>query len=246
VEVKTLSVFLPGLRVGSDDDWQPLDVVLAAFPVVSNPVSSSSSGSRRMAANADQARQHPWLLDLMGDPARGGLAGVRRPAADGGAEHGGDGVVEVLNDEDVAEVFDALHERRAIEALAAGHDRKAFCWTVLGGAWTMEHKGVAFDSYRGQPQFSAAKDWATSRKLFTTATFSLAKYGQESAVLLVKLWCDKMNHFYEIGVAKCDGYEYTDADVASFVEPPEFVALFGNVSSAVELRLRTLRGMRPL
>ena len=163
-------------------------------------------------------------------------------AADGEVEdHAQDGG---LSPEDIESVFDALHLRRA-EVAGLEKESVAFTWTVLGGKWTMEHKGVAYDSYRGQAVDKAGREWAAKYHLTASATFSLSKYGPDTCAVLVQFWCDKMNHYYNISQKHGLAHVFGEVDSSSFVEKADVLALIGHVPAAVELRVQALRAMCP-
>lgn len=248
VEVKQLSTHPSAFVVGTDCEWEPFESAMASMGIQqrSGGTSARPPLQRPQPPDASLVMQNPWLLDLFGGVGGASSSGSRRPAApspvpdNDQAQHD-----DSFSPRAVEAAFDALHQRRA-EVAVADAASDGFSWTVLGGKWTMQNRGVAFDSYRGQPSSKTSKDWAASHNMQTSATFSLAKYGPEVCAIMVQYWTDKMNHYYRVSKGqRAPAYQFSEQDLASFVEEDEFASLFGSAPRAVAQRAQALRDLRP-
>lgn len=246
VEVKQVSTIMSGFIIGTDCEWQSFDKALATMGIQGIPATSARAPpQKKQSPDPALVTQNPWLLDLLGglgSSVSSAPRAVRSPAPVAENDLGD----EPLPQDAVEAAFDALHQRRAEVAGADAAVAQGFAWTVLGGKWTLQHRGVAFDSYRGQASSKAAKEWAASHHLQASSTFSLAKYGPEICGVLVQCWTDKMNHFYEVsGRRPAPAFSFSEQHAASFGEKEEFSSLFGSAPHAVVQRAQALRELRP-
>ena len=127
--------------------------------------------------------------------------------------------VEAPDDEEVKAVFAAVEAARAD---LAAEDETGDDFTILarGGPSTMAAHGVAVDSYRAAAQRGTPSEWIALffRHGHRSMTVSIARYGARCCVLLCKIWCSMMQHFYneyiESGFNDDVVFSVYDAEVA--------------------------------
>lgn len=159
---------------------------------------------------------------------------------------GGGGIsedVNGLNFEPDLGVWDALRERR--DRVAADQPAKLeFVWSVLGGAWTHKHKGVAFDSFQGRHSTASGEAWARSVSLPATASFSIRFYSEQGAQALAEAWADRMNAFFAIA----DGavaYRFSEAEISIVSNSAEFEVLRQGATGQRRSRFDQVACLRP-
>ena len=64
--------------------------------------------------------------------------------------------------------------------------------TLLGGAWTLAHRGVVADACSAAARGETAVQWCRSRSMPLSARYERGLYGEEFAAILASAWCPKM------------------------------------------------------
>ena len=64
--------------------------------------------------------------------------------------------------------------------------------SLLGGAWTLAHRGVVADACSAAARGERAVPWCRSRGMPLSARYDLRLYGEEVAAILARGWCSKM------------------------------------------------------
>ena len=122
----------------------------------------------------------------------------------------------------------------------------AFFWTLRGGRWTAEHRGVAYDSYRAQARGGSPSTFCVLHRLPKTATFAVARYSEDVCLELAKLWIHRMTFLYELwfrtGLAK--PVLYTSGLLSSYKVPAELESLFA-VPGHAQARAREILRLAP-
>jgi hypothetical protein len=235
-------VFTEGVRLASDADWMSWPEVVDSLPISGRlGATDGEHAPHRRRPPAATFETEPWLWDYFGDPARKHGHGEGLHGDGGGGHHGrddGDGGEEVF-DMDIEDVYTELWGHRE-EAGLPKKPGMPFHWIVLGGAWTAAHKGVAYDAYKALASSAEAREWAHSYSLPLSASFALARYGEETAAILATFFCDKMNHLWRIHVEEAPGYVYTVADHESYEPDPRFLELCSGPPGAVRVRCEAL------
>ena len=96
---------------------------------------------------------------------------------------------------------------------------------VLGGAWTLSVHGVVADALTGLAIGEHVQTWCRTRHVPMSFRCELALYTIEHCATMVRTWCAKMQHFFNISLTKADGAPFTDADREAFVYLADFEAL---------------------
>ena len=114
-------------------------------------------------------------------------------------------------------------ELRALRADVAERaaDATFFYQRVLGGKWTAAHRGVIADGIAGYCRAGACRAWCTTFQFPKQLACYYNRYGRESCEMLTKEFCLRGDHFFGIWLAESggeDGFLYTDAQLASYVE----------------------------
>ena len=134
-------------------------------------------------------------------------------------------------------------------ALLRKHPAKSTGYHVVhrGGRWTAEHRGVAWDSVRGETTHDNARDFWKLYGLCKSGTFSRTIYGDSWAAELALRWCCGMEHYYSIWAGTGFAPDFTFDASHDYIEAPNFVAKLAGVAPNTPLRrrLQEVRDMRP-
>ena len=138
-----------------------------------------------------------------------------------------------LTEADVEEAFRSVEVARA--ALSAAEPERStddFKTTVLGGAWTMAHKGVAFDAVHGRARNAAATAFCRRKGVPQSARYDVKASGEDTCGLLARSQCRKMQHHFKLELADPigDGKEFGDADHHAYMQPTDLLRVEGGAS----------------
>ena len=207
---------------------------------------------------ASEPRQHkpkevglePWMEDLfMWEYVRDG--GGQASTKPRGGKAGATALLPLVSDdeydlEDPLAHLEALWEKRK-ELDFEDVGPEPFVFSVRGGRWTSLHKGVAFDSYRGQARAGDASDFCRLYSLGLSATFSIAAYGDEVCLALCQYWIHKMTYlFHEWAEAGMDDkYVFSDVLLAACEQPDDIRVLSEGASAKLVQRIGSIASLRP-
>lgn len=108
----------------------------------------------------------------------------------------------------------------------------AFIVAVLGGKWTMQHRGVSADAIQAAARGAQAIGWCTACHVPKSARYELATYGAANAALLARTWAAKMTFFYNLATASTELLvSFSLEQKASWPEPSEFTEFARQMSS---------------
>ena len=240
--------YLTGGGLGTDFDEEPLTDVLADLPKGPAASTSSETRSTQPAVSPTLLNQFPWLTGgLEQDQAKAKTAKVAGGTGDG---HSGSSCAlfrEELTDEQYEDIFVELQEARARVAAESGKgDGSDFRMRVLGGKWTAEHRGRAFDAYAGEASAGEPSKWAVQYSMGRSARFDVSLYTAKGASCLAKTWRCKCQYFYDIWLVSGGGrYAYTADDIAGWPEPEEFTELASSYTGRALQRCLWLRDLSP-
>ena len=152
-----------------------------------------------------------------------------------------------LHDIDPEMVMDALEaarlDWRGRDDLACEH----FRWRLLGGKWTGEHKGVAYDSFEASARGLFVRQWCSDWHLNREASFAIGVYGEEGGFTLCTAWCHKMQWLFNRSLAS--GHEDVDFSAAvltTYEEPAAVAELYRVGGGRVRMRIDSLRALAPV
>jgi len=110
---------------------------------------------------------------------------------------------------------------------------------VLGGSWTMIHRGVAADAIQGHARGQEAQTWCRQHRLPLSARFEIRAYGEAPAAVFARAWCSKMEHLYRRGAGGQASSSSSSADAgAMWKEPSEFTMLMASTGCNARARTR--------
>jgi len=237
--------FLPGNSLASASEPVPLKVVLSWLPAPSPSTPREQQPSKLSpAAQAEILANHPFLrrfVETQSDPSSSSQSQTCN------AEQEVPKDPATITDEQLQEVFDAMEQKRQEWAHdEVGYDGE-FKITLIGGPWLMKKRGEAFHAWRGAVrQGSPAEQWCAQYSMPTTASFSLNLYSEQDARTMAHGWCHRMHYFYtlwqSVGVP---GYRFTDQDVASYRELPQFAELARAATGVHLARVLKIRAVQP-
>ena len=122
-----------------------------------------------------------------------------------------------------------------------------FSWCLSGGAWTAEHVGVAYDSYRAYARGGEPERFCQVHRIPKSSTFSVARYAEDSCFMLCQLWISRMRFLYQAWVAS--GLEtrlhFTPDFLAGYVVPADVAMLFSDAAGPSKARAESIRHLVP-
>jgi hypothetical protein len=229
----------------SDSRWMPLDEVTRGLA----DVADLSDAEEEVPAEAEPRGDDPlitcpWLLDMEYWPHMepqvdtAGLEDRQRLASE---------MDTAGFDLDVHEmVMRELEGARAILAAgvaAGGSDARV---VLRGGHWTFAVHGVAFNEVRAEVHTGIGKRFMRLYSMCMSATFSIAKYGNEAAQQLALSWTHRIQYFIDAWVACGMRPQAFGPDVlVDYAETANATALYERGSAASRVRMRKIRKIRP-
>ena len=236
----------------SDETWMPLGEVRALLGDGAARAPAAKPEKEVLPAEHPSSwLEHPWLMqhlfmlrstsgNLCASDAqpRTGREKAARPEADAAS---GDESCETPED-----VLEELFRRRA-ELLLLHSDVEHFAWTVRGGRWTAENKGVAFDCYVCAAKTAVAADYCCRVALPRSASFSIALYGDHFGLLLAKAWAHRMQWLLLSDPADGCREESKGEQAAKdpYSDPPEMLELLSSGMPAAVKRASAIRITAP-
>ena len=201
-----------------------LETVLAALPVQARASTSSTTTRNDTPLSVEDKliEKNPWL--------RGSFDADKKRARSSKEDRD-----DVIRDDDEDAHDNDITAEELFAAMADLDDARAtyndtlsnpdFPVKTLGGDWTMAHLGRPFDAFRSEPRGEAAVEWAVLYGFGKYgARFNLGLFGIANAHMLCLTWASKCQHFYAIYKGQAnDRYQYTDDDLATWVDPVAFV-----------------------
>jgi hypothetical protein len=187
VSVQSDVVHLLGRRLVSDSDWKPLEEVMSTLPPIRGPANTRVAAAARPRPDSSILEAEPWVLDYLGKKQVGASAGSGPRLPGPAGERTSDDEEQDALVVDSEQVFDELEALRRELGVAGGDRRAPFSWTVLGGAWTMAHKDVAYDAFQAKASSTASQAWAREHGLNITCRFSVKLIRRASLHRLVRV-----------------------------------------------------------
>jgi hypothetical protein len=237
------NVVYMGENVYATDSYEErLSVVLSRLPRnVKHPEATEDGApkqTRRGGNSAASSEEPPWAAKLWTGKAPRDPCPVAAPAA--GSDT--DSLSEVDPDTLAQEAETAWGELDAFRSrlweLGEGEEYN-FKVRVLGGSWTMMHRGVAADAIQGHARGQEVQAWCRAQKLPLSARFEIRAYGEASAAVFARAWCSKMQHLYRRGSGGEAASSSSSADLSAvWKEPSEFTMLMGSLGSTSRAKTR--------
>ena len=94
--------------------------------------------------------------------------------------------------------MDLLYERRLALEASAPAPAKDFVWSLRGGAWAAEHRGVAYDVFRAEGIPGEPREFLALYGLAQSGSFSIAAYGEAEASELAGHWCHRHQFLFYV------------------------------------------------
>lgn len=245
----------PGLRcVGrgtwvGDGKWQTFEDLKDLFP----PVREQPADENAEAQTTDGVRapgsfdDSPWLahfLDTGKWPTMMGLDGESSSTTAGGGGPSSSSRGPTM-EVDAEMVYDALMDKRQEWQQDDGGARHSFVVQVLGGTWTAQHRGVAYDAFQGQAQGAEAKAFCDALALPKSFRCAIAFEGEAAAHAVASAWCARMQWMFERYQVHGPTFFSPGTALNDFVEDPSVAALWASSGAKVRQRIEQLRGLKP-
>ena len=160
---------------------------------------------------ADMIFENPWLADRWAehdqlDEDMSDCEGMKPPSKkEAGIK---------LDDDRVAAVWAALSAKRMGYAAEELAPQDYFKTSILGGAWTEQHKGVPFDSAMCFSSGGRVVRWCTMFHVQKTKRFGFRGHGEAEAYALARYCAHVMSYYYSVYVDAGGGRRpYTDEEL---------------------------------
>ena len=250
VEVlRGVSSLVGGVMVSSDD-WRPLSSFEEELPAKVDTIGKAKVTKVEEEAECGNFVPEPWMKHPAMWEFLKAEAEVftkkRLHAKTSAAKASGEvGVAKMPGEEAVIK----LVEKRVELGVDSDEANLFFVWQLRGGKWTGEHKGIAFDCYSASIRRGtlAAEYILVYSNLKASASFSIALYGDETALVLARAWIHRHWHFFQLWRAAGGAAikHFSEAEVKSYSEPEEFQALARDAKGPLLARIAQLRCLVP-
>ena len=224
----SLPVDLDFILRGSQEDM----VVEAGVPEESAPVDTGYD---------ELLKVMPWLLHL---DDQHGFSSTKVRAAGGASSSKGGGNTEdddcELDEETMlAGLADMEKARRSLVEEDIHEGTRDFHPKIRGGPSQMLKSGEAVHAAQGASNNNGSA-WAKRHGLQVSFKATYSEYGVANSNALVRSWCHRMQHFYDVEVAARAGLDFVfSQDVLdAYIEPTELTALAVEKSTSLKTTLR--------
>jgi hypothetical protein len=146
-------------------------------------------------------------------------------------------------DAEASEIFDVLIAKRAEWAVEHTEGRQDFSVDILGGKWTKDNLGVAYDAFRGHAHRGEPEEFCVKWCLQKSFRCSVTTISEEVAHLVCTAWCSKMQFAYSKFLAEGDQADFCDNAFVGFVEDPAVARTWAAAAGPVRERLTKIRDM---
>ena len=172
----------------------------------------------------------PWLRHLDFQQGLTGGEGSATDDAPEGVRRASAGVLAAIDDDEILAGLTALEREREVlaadDAAAPGHD---FIPKIRGGLSEVLKSGDAVHAVQGQCTNADATYWA---RVYGATTFkaTFSEHTPAACKILVRSWCHRMQHFYDLQQAAPPSAElaFTPDLIAAYREPTELAALLAD------------------
>ena len=132
------------------------------------------------------------------------------------------------DEDDDGGAADVLREAREDHEVAA-EEQINFYLRVLGGAWTMRERGMAYDAIGGQAR-AWVRPWCAEYHWQPSSRCNVATYGDVACHQLIVEWCRRSEYFYGIWFRAGAGFTgYTRAHVDTYIEHADFTTFMNGL-----------------
>jgi hypothetical protein len=246
-----IEVLQDGVKIGkalivSDSDWLPLATIQQMLPP--RPERAAAAPRPRHVDAPGDPRppwlDNPWLLDHWADARINDFPGIPDDGkgtpsdVDENSDESNSDEERLWGDDEIR----ALYEKRHELDLVGGHDTPDFEWSLRGGKWTFERKGVLYDCVACMTKTRDVDTWCTNWRLNKGASYAIAKYGEDVCVLLGTTWTSKMQFLFDLHQEHggLEDFVFTQHHLDAWPEPMELALLIvpGAVGDIGRLRKR--------
>ena len=262
VSVLRESLLLGKDRVVADADPEPLLAAIGMFPepVRGTEVAAKTARGLGPSAKDEVIVSYPWMQGVFEEAPT-----LRRKSMPSGSavllpevetqeeEQKGDSDEESLKatkataiaDEVLHSAWDELASARAMVEPGQCED---FRVVVIGGKFTMQNRGLAFQGFSGQVRKGGeAEQWCHQYHLQMTSSYSSSWYGVEAAATCAREWCARLQYFFNIFRDSGDPvYKYTVADFEQAPQSPAYRDLVGRALGSQARRVVGIMDIRPM
>ena len=206
--------------------------------------------------------EYPWLAQKVAAVEKSKVArvsggstdAVEKDESDGcTSEDLGDAVADILDDEEVQDIFDTLTKLRADwKEQFASASLKDFETGILGGPSTFKstssssREGVVADYVCCEASTAAAKSFCKSYGLQRSKRASIELYEVGPATVLTESWGHRMQYYLDLYRRSGDvAYKFTVADHDSYQEPVALTTLAESSTADAHEVAMTIRSTMP-
>jgi hypothetical protein len=248
VEVLPEVIKTEGCLVASDSDFVLLDTLHREFGEGAGELDAEPQPEAPPASAAPAWHEDPWLLnfwehDLVEvEKVPGKVGKLARDTAAGDSDS--DDLEELVDAE--AAVHELYEKRLELELRDPQVHEEQFHWTLRGGKWTMQHKGVAYDCVMAKARKGLAEDMRVNYHLARSSSYSLQAYGEDLALKLAICWCHKhsflLDKWLESGLKTNHTFS---RDLEAYQEPPEASSIRESACAQALKRLAAVTRLVP-
>ena len=223
--------------MGYDGEWMPLAGFLEKFREGKAEASSAPRAPSTVSRSTDALKEQPWVLGVFWvveqREKKSQLARKQRVSSskarkvvkdnDGQSSSSEEEEFDAEENADIGQALDELHRATEDAALRPGGDSTDFITVILGGGWTMTHKGKAYDVFRLGARVRANR-FCERCGLQKSMRFSVTLFGDNVACSLAKAWCSRLQFFFdEFQDSGNDGHIFDECAAKGSVKLADFL-----------------------
>ena len=236
----------------SDSDWVSFEAIVGALPVVVAAAGAAEVEGRAVDALGELPVwvQFPWLQEEWHRfDAEKGSASSKKASAKAADDLGGGPSDADDDDSDMSpdDIFEELAGLRARWAEREDRILLDFKVVLRGGAWTLGHRGVIADSFRGEAAGARPADFCHIYSLPRSGTFSIAKDSEHTAKKLAESFCDRLQFWFNMWVDRdCSpACVFTEADGVLYEQPQWLKDFAADADESTQARLFAALALTP-
>ena len=206
--------------VVSEADLQPLADWVAQAPQAQRSTASAEKATSSVDFEGPLEQGFPYLQEYMQMMGKKGQSSTQAPSSSSSSEE--EEVADEATEQKLMQAAEELAFKRAEWSSTLEDQPTLFQCTVRGGQWTLENKGVAFDSILTEAR-KVTWPWCERYGMPKRSTYAFKLYGQRLCTALAMYWCKRMQALYDIWVANGSEmtFKYRPDHIQSLLKPKE-------------------------
>lgn len=223
----------------------PLSLLLRTMELDTVVTAKETKKSQKKAKEDEELHLlYPWLAEAM-DLSKGFTATkAQKEKGEGeGSSSDEEAGKKPLSDAELSDVWKTLAKARAHLASLPGATSECFNTRVLGGGWTAENVGCAYDAIQGYARNQQGVQFLQRRGLQKSMRFNTRSFGPATCGVLARAWIHKSQFFLDVEVLnpEYEGLPFPGGLADTYLEPSDLSALADGAPAELQAAIRGIR-----